>query len=113
MCGFSETAREQGSQEYTKSTTTKVIANNNNNSINMVSATSKATATERLRKILLFGRGIRAGWIRGRNQQRDDRDTTVPLPLTGMSPPTRVFEEIKNGKVHICPETYFEFTDVC
>ena len=43
-------------------TTTKVIANNNNNSINMVSATSKATATERLRKILLFGRGIRADW---------------------------------------------------
>ena len=50
--------------------------------------TSKATATEGLRKTLLFGRGIRAR----RNQERDDRDTTVPLPLTGMSPLTRAFE---------------------
>ena len=76
----------------TKSMTTTTTALTNKKIIKKVSTTSKATATEGLRKTLLFGRGIRAGWIRGRNQQRDDRDTTVPLPLTGMSP-LRVFEE--------------------
>ena len=58
----------------------------------MVSTTNKTTATETfskgLWKILLFGRGVQGGVPEqaGRNQERDDRDTTVPLPPIGMSP---------------------------
>ena len=54
----------------------------------IATTTSQATATKGLRKILLFGRGIQGGAPEqaGRNQERDDRDTTVPLPPIGMSP---------------------------